>query len=114
MKADVVTAPGSARKANRGEKGQLWRRIRKNWAAYFFISPFFILYSVFGLFGLLFSLYVSFHHWDGLMPMKYRGFGNYTELFQDEIFWVSIQNTLILLLFDIPIKVVLPLLLAVA
>src|SRR5690606_36824401 len=99
--------------SSRGEKGQLRRRIRKNWAAYFFISPFFILYSIFGLFGLLFSLYISFHHWDGLVPMKYRGFGNYTELLQDEILWESNRNTLVLLLFDFPLKVGIPLLLAV-
>lgn len=114
MKANAVAGQELARTTSRGTKGQLWRRIRKNWAAYFFISPFFILYSIFGLFGLFFSLYISLHHWDGLAPMKFRGFGNYTELFQDEIFWTSIQNTLLLLLFDFPFKVGLPLLLAVA
>jgi ABC-type sugar transport system permease subunit len=114
MNANSVAGQTLSQAANQRKKGQLWRRIRKNWAAYFFISPFFILYSIFGLFGILFSLYISFHHWDGLVPMKYRGFGNYTELFQDEIFWESIRNTLILLLFDFPVKVGLPLLLAVA
>lgn len=114
MKSNAVASEQAIQTTGREKKGQLWRRIRKNWAAYFFISPFFILYSIFGLFGLLYSLYISFHHWDGLVPMKWRGLGNYVELFQDEIFWTSIQNTLILLLFDIPIKVVLPLLLAVA
>lgn len=114
MNANAVATPGPTETARRNTKGQLWRRIRKNWAAYFFISPFFILYSVFGLFGLFFSLYVSFHHWDGLVPMKYRGFGNYVELFQDKIFWESVRNTLLLLLFDFPLKVGLPLLLAVA
>jgi ABC-type sugar transport system permease subunit len=114
MKASAVDRQGLAQRVSRGTTGQLWHRIRKNWAAYFFISPFFILYSIFGLFGLLFSLYISLHHWDGLAPMKFRGVGNYTELFQDEIFWISLRNTLVLLLFDFPFKVGLPLLLAVA
>jgi cellobiose transport system permease protein len=114
MKANAVAVQGTTATTSRGEKRQLWRRIRKNWAAYFFISPFFILYSVFGLFGLFFSLYISFHHWDGLVAMKYRGFGNYVELVQDDIFWESIRNTLLLLLFDFPLKVGLPLALAVA
>ena len=114
MGASAVDRQDLARTASRATKGQLWRQIRKNWAAYFFISPFFILYSVFGLFGLFFSLYISFHHWDGLTPMKFRGFGNYSELFADEIFWESIRNTLVLLVFDFPFKVGLPLLLAVA
>ena len=114
MKANAVTGQKFTPTAPRGRLGELWRRMRKNWAAYVFISPFFILYSIFGIFGLLFSLYVSFHHWDGLLPMKFRGFGNYTELLQDAIFWESIRNTLILLIFDFPLKVALPLLLAVA
>jgi lactose/L-arabinose transport system permease protein len=46
--------------------------------------------------------------------MKWRGLGNYNELWQDEKFWLSIQNTLILLLFDFPLKIGTPLLLAVA
>jgi ABC-type sugar transport system permease subunit len=90
----------------------LWRRMRKSWAAYMFITPFFVLYSIFGLFGLFFSFYLSFQHWDGLSPMKFRGFGNYVELFQDKIFWESIRNTLLLLLFDFPLKIGTPLLLA--
>jgi ABC-type sugar transport system permease subunit len=114
MKASAVDRQRLTQTAGRGIKRDLWHRIRKNWAAYFFISPFFILYSIFGLFGLFFSLYISLHHWDGLAPMKFRGVGNYTELFQDEIFWTSIRNTLLLLLFDFPFKVGLPLLLAVA
>ncbi len=53
MNADAAAGQELTRAAKRGAKGQLWRRIRKNWAAYFFISPFFILYSIFGLFGIL-------------------------------------------------------------
>lgn len=114
MNASVAGARKTAPPTARDTRAGLWRRIRKNWAAYVFISPFFILYSVFGLFGLFFSLYLSFHHWDGLTPMRFRGLGNYAELFQDDIFWLSIRNTIILLLFDFPLKVGTPLLLAVA
>ena len=114
MKATPLEYPEPIQDRRKITRPKVWRQIQKYWAPYFFIAPFFILYSIFGLFGLLFSLYVSFHHWDGLTPMKWRGLGNYTELFQDEIFWISLQNTLILLFFDIPLKVVTPLLLAVA
>jgi cellobiose transport system permease protein len=114
MKATALEYPEPVPDRRKVTQRKVWRQIQKYWAPYFFISPFFILYSIFGLFGLLFSLYVSFHHWDGLTPMKWRGLGNYTELFQDEIFWISLENTLILLLFDFPLKVGTPLLLAVA
>jgi ABC-type sugar transport system permease subunit len=114
MNVSAAERSGAARPVRPADQTGLWSRIRKNWAAYLFIAPFFILYSIFGLFGLLFSLYLSFQHWDGLTPMQFRGLGNYVELFQDDIFWESIRNTLILLLFDFPLKVGTPLLLAVA
>ncbi len=114
MNISIARSRKSAPPAERATRDGLWRRMRKNWAAYVFISPFFILYSIFGLFGLIFSLYLSFHHWDGLTPMRFRGLGNYVELFQDKIFWESIRNTFVLLLFDFPLKVGTPLLLAVA
>lgn len=114
MNASAADQRSAVRPARPAAQAGLWRRIRKSWAAYMFISPFFILYSVFGLFGLFFSLYLSFHHWDGLTAIRFRGLGNYTELFQDKIFWESIRNTLLLLLFDFPLKVGTPLLLAVA
>jgi len=37
-----------------------WRHPRK-WAPYLFVSPFFILFGAFGLFPLVFSIYLSFH-----------------------------------------------------
>ncbi len=112
MNATAADRRSATQPTRRAEAG-LWQRMRKSWAAYMFIAPFFLLYSVFGLFGLIFSLYISFFHWDGLTPMRFRGLGNYVELFNDQIFWLSIRNTLILLLFDFPFKVVTPLLLAV-
>lgn len=98
----------------RAKKHGVWWRMRKNWAAYVFISPFYISFAVFGLFGLLFSLYVSFQRWDGLTPMRWWGVKNYIDLFQDEVFFKSLKNTVILMLFDYPLKVFTPLVLAVA
>lgn len=91
----------------------VWKAVRKNWAAYVFISPFYMLFSIFGLFSLVFSLYVSFHRWDGLTPMRWWGIKNYVELFQDEVFFTAVKNTFLLLLFDFPLKVVTPLILAI-
>jgi ABC-type sugar transport system permease subunit len=103
-----VVAKGRSRTAG------LWFRVKKNWAAYVFISPFYVLFAVFGLFSLVFSFYISFHRWDGLTPMRWWALGNYVELFADDKFLTAIKNTMILLLFDLPLKVFTPLLLAVA
>jgi len=95
-------------------RADLWRRIKKNWHAYLFISPFYILFLVFGVFSFAFSIYVSFHRWDGLTPMRWLGIGNYVELFHDPYFFQTVKNTFILLVLDFPLKVFTPLVLAVA
>lgn len=63
-----------------------WRA--KDWAPYLFISPFFILFAVFGLFPLLFSAYVSLFRWDGINEMTWQGLGNYLYVLQlDSLDW---------------------------
>lgn len=75
---------------------------RKRWnlrtlAPYLFISPFFVIFLVFGLFPLLFSVYLSFHRWEpaaGLAAMNFVGIENYTYiLFDDDWFHKSLYNT---------------------
>jgi len=95
-------------------RSDLWLRVKKNWHAYLFISPFYISFLIFGVFSFVFSIYVSFHRWDGLTPMRWLGLGNYVELFHDPYFFQTVKNTFILLLLDFPLKVFTPLLLAVA
>lgn len=69
----------------------------KNWAPYIFISPFFILFAVFGVFPLLFSIFVSFHSWDatsGLGGMKWIGIENYLWVITtDDWFHKALYNT---------------------
>lgn len=63
-------------------------------APYLMISPFYILFIVFGLFPILFSLYLAFHAWDGLGPMEYVGLRNFRNLLTDDPdFWKSVGNT---------------------
>lgn len=73
-----------------------WRQPRK-WAPYLFVSPFFILFGVFGLFPLVFSIYLSLHSWDpaaGLAAMEWVGFENYLYALQsDDWLRASLYNT---------------------
>ncbi|MEO8155355.1 MAG: sugar ABC transporter permease [Rhizobacter sp.] len=66
-------------------------------APYVFISPFFVIFCVFGLFPLLFSLYLSFHRWEpaaGLAAMNWVGIENYIYvLTNDDWFRASLWNT---------------------
>lgn len=71
-------------------------RLSPQWTPYVLISPFLILFGVFGLFPLLFSLYLAFQTWEptsGLGAMTFVGFDNYAFALQDEWFWKSLGNT---------------------
>ncbi|WP_171013599.1 sugar ABC transporter permease [Chitinivorax sp. B] len=76
----------------RHRKLKLW-----DWAPYVFISPFFILFLIFGAFPLGFSIYLSFHQWDpamGLEAMKWVGLENYIFVLGDDWFRQSLWNTI--------------------
>jgi multiple sugar transport system permease protein len=67
-------------------------------APYVFISPFFVLFCVFGLFPLLFSIYLSFHRWEpaaGFAAMNWVGLENYIYVItNDDWFHKSLYNTI--------------------
>ena len=65
-------------------------------APYVFLSPFVVLFAVFGIFPLAFSLYLAFQSWEptsGLGAMEFVGLANYAFALQDEWFWKSLKNT---------------------
>ncbi|WLW50901.1 carbohydrate ABC transporter permease [Streptomyces sp. YU58] len=69
---------------------------RKYWHLYAAISPFYLIFLGFGLFPVGFSLYLSFHRWDGLGTMEWAGLSQYQYLLSDSDFWNSIGNTIII------------------
>ena len=71
-------------------------RLSPIWAPYVFLSPFLALFAVFGVFPLLFSLYLAFQSWEptsGLGAMEFVGLENFAFALQDEWFWKSLKNT---------------------
>lgn len=90
-----------------------WRAVRRHGHFYLFISPFFLLFAVFGLYPLVFSFYLSFTRWDGLTDMQWAGLANFGALLQDDVFFISLKNTLILGLMYIPPMFILAFLFAV-
>lgn len=71
-------------------------RLRPQWVPYLLISPFVLLFAVFGIFPLVFSLYLAFQSWEptaGLGSMKFVGLGNFSFALGDEWFWKSLKNT---------------------
>lgn len=71
-------------------------RLSPRWAPYVFVSPFLVLFAVFGIFPLGFSLYLAFQSWEptsGLQAMQFVGLDNFAFALQDEWFWKSLKNT---------------------
>ncbi len=72
-------------------------RDARTWAPYLFLAPFFLIFAVFGLFPLLFSIYLSFQQWnpaEGLQTMHSVGLENYWYALTDPWFHDSLLNTL--------------------
>ena len=82
-------------------------------SSYLLISPYLLHVLVFVLFPVGFSLFLSFHEWNIIGPMKYVGTANYEKLFQDQYFIKSLRNTLVFLMIHIPLQIIIALGLAV-
>lgn len=62
---------------------------------YAFVTPYFLLFLVFGLFPLGYTAWVSLHDWSLLGGQEgWVGLGNYEALLGDHHFWNSLLNTL--------------------
>ncbi len=74
-----------------------WMRWNQEWAPYVFVLPFVLLFLVFGLFPIGFSLYLVFHTWDpvqGVQSMQFVGMENLAFALDDPLVWTSLGNTL--------------------
>ncbi len=103
--------PGTA--AMTKTRSQFWRGVVKARWPYLFVSPFYLFFIVFGLYPVLFSVYLSFTDWKGVGPIKFTGLKNYALLFRDKVFWQSVENGVILFFLYVPIMTLLALVLAV-
>jgi cellobiose transport system permease protein len=92
-----------------------WRReVARNRYFYLFVSPFFILFAIFGLYPLLFSLYLSFVKWNGMTGMEWVGLANFRTMLNDEVLGRALLNTLIIGLMYVPPMLILAFLFAQA
>ena len=83
--------------ARRRSFGLLANRARWDltFSPYVFISPFFILFALVGMFPLVYTAWVSVHAWDLLGGEgRWTGLDNFAFVVQQRQFWVALRNTL--------------------
>lgn len=104
MKAPLP--PSSPQQAGRSPDISITKRpglaalIWKHRKEYMAISPFYILFAIFGLFPIAFSLYLSFQSWDGIGEMTFNGLNNYQFMLTDPEFWKAVRNTFIIWMYS--------------
>ncbi|ABR30555.1 carbohydrate ABC transporter permease [Thermosipho melanesiensis] len=92
----------------------LKKKVRYNLETFLLLSPFLILFAVFGIFPIVYSFFMSFTDYSALSPeFNFVGLKNYIKAFQDEVFLVALKNTVIFVVGTIPFTTVFSLLLAV-
>jgi multiple sugar transport system permease protein len=75
---------------------RLLPRLSPQAVPYVLLSPFVVLFLVFGVFPLAFSFFLAFQSWEptaGLASMKFVGLDNFAFAITDEWFWKSLKNT---------------------
>ena len=73
------------------------KKIISDGTPYWFLSPWIIIYGVFGIFPLFFMVFLSVQDWnpsEGLGAMQYVGSANYVRAFTDPMLYQSMWNTL--------------------
>ena len=76
------------------------RTIRESITAYLFLLPSFVIIGTFGLFPLVFSVYVSLHRWR-IIPGKYLGFENYVKALDSLAYTVGLWLAILLIVLAV-------------
>ena len=77
--------------------------MRETATSYLFLAPFLIFFVMFVVYPMFMCVYTSF--FDATMGKEdvFIGFQNYKTLFQDEVFWIALKNTLIIVFVSVPV-----------
>ncbi|WP_123306939.1 carbohydrate ABC transporter permease [Cellulomonas sp. PhB143] len=102
--AGSTPTPAKPRTPRRAGFSQRLGRWDLKLSPYLYISPFFILFLVTGLFPLFYTAWVSFHDWDTVMGQgEFVGLENFQYVLTSADFWKAVRNTFsIFLLSSIP------------
>ena len=101
--AEAWLAPTPA-KQPRGRRRSFSTERRQAVAGYLFISPAMLIFFIFTLLPVAYTLFLSFTNYDVFTRMDWIGARNYEDVFQDELFWRALWNTATYTLWSIPLS----------
>lgn len=95
------------------KQGTLGYQIKRSKSSYFMLAPYFIMFFFFTVLPVVMSVAFSFTYYNMLEMPEFVGWKNYIKLFlEDDIFMISLKNTLILAVVTGPVSYFLCLLFA--
>jgi multiple sugar transport system permease protein len=80
---------------------------------YLFAAPWLAGFFIFTLGPFFSSIWYSLNQWDMVTDMKFIGLQNYARIFQNDLFWKSVQVTISYVLMSLPASLVLAMMLAI-
>ncbi|HEU5486970.1 MAG TPA: sugar ABC transporter permease, partial [Microlunatus sp.] len=96
MAVSAAPAPERARQTTAEEPRRRPGALRRFWPQYLAVAPFYVLFLVFGLFPIVFSIVLSFTDWDGMGEVQFVGLAQYQYLLTDSRFWNAVGNTFVI------------------
>ena len=88
------------------------KTIKKYNMPYLFILPFFVLFLVFQLIPIIWTVYISFTQWRGIGDPQFIGWDNYKKILIDNMFWEALKNTVVYWLSGLVLILIFALLIA--
>lgn len=86
---------------------------RRKLTPYLFLVPGCTILGAFIFYPMLRAIWLSLTDYNMIQDAEFIGFDNYTKLFQDDLFWKTLLNTVIYLVGVVPALVIIPIFLAV-
>ena len=109
----TATASATERSVRRVAFSQTLSRWDVKVSPYLYISPFFILFAITGLFPLVYTAWVSVHEWNLIGGQgEFVGFDNFAFVLSNPPFWIALRNTFSIFLISAVPQVLLALVIA--
>jgi multiple sugar transport system permease protein len=86
-------------------------RTRRTMLVWCFLAPSLAIFLLYRIIPLAWNLILSFEYWSPLRPAQFAGLDHYQDLYEDEVFWQALWNT-VLVILSAPIGIAIALLLA--